>query len=178
MTRQERPIRNHIQGLDIKPWAEHWNVRADDIRAAIEKVGNSVGATFSLGTSVDRVELGNERWARSRNYLAGFFGAAGSARRSRSAFCNRPTVFRRLLASGGRRIARKRTPHVAQTFTFAAAAYNLVRLPKLTAEARRRSRCPVRRPLPAAGPIGEMGIRLHLRPQLNSSTALLVPSAT
>ena len=44
LTRREKPIRNHIQSADIKHWAKHWNVGPEEIRAAIEKVGNSVVA--------------------------------------------------------------------------------------------------------------------------------------
>jgi hypothetical protein len=44
LTRRTRPIRNHIQGVDTKHWAKHWDVSPEQIRAAIDKVGNSVEA--------------------------------------------------------------------------------------------------------------------------------------
>jgi len=37
-------IRNHIQAPDVRHWSRHWKVAPEHIRAAIEKVGNSVGA--------------------------------------------------------------------------------------------------------------------------------------
>jgi xanthine dehydrogenase molybdopterin-binding subunit B len=39
-----KPDRNHIQQRDIRFWSKHWNVTRDDIRLAIEKVGNSATA--------------------------------------------------------------------------------------------------------------------------------------
>jgi hypothetical protein len=44
LAKPDRPIRNHIQAPDIKHWSKHWKVTPEHIRAAIEKVGNSVEA--------------------------------------------------------------------------------------------------------------------------------------
>jgi hypothetical protein len=43
-SKPDRPVRNHIQAPDVRHWSKHWKVAPEHIRAAIEKVGNSVGA--------------------------------------------------------------------------------------------------------------------------------------
>lgn len=44
LSKPQKPIRNHIQARDIKHWSKHWRVPPEHIRAAIDKVGNSVAA--------------------------------------------------------------------------------------------------------------------------------------
>jgi hypothetical protein len=43
LTQPTTPDRNHIANRD-KRWAKHWNVGREDIRSAVERVGNSAGA--------------------------------------------------------------------------------------------------------------------------------------
>jgi hypothetical protein len=44
LTQPTTPNRNHIGKGELKHWAKHWNVSPEDVRLAIEKVGNAVGA--------------------------------------------------------------------------------------------------------------------------------------
>jgi len=44
LTQPTTPDRNHIANSDIKRWAKHWNVGPNEIRSAVERVGNSAGA--------------------------------------------------------------------------------------------------------------------------------------
>jgi hypothetical protein len=44
LTRSEKPIRNHIEHRDIKHWCKHLNATPEQLRGAIEKVGNAVAA--------------------------------------------------------------------------------------------------------------------------------------
>ena len=44
LTHPTAPDRSHIAGGDIKHWAKHWSVRPDDVRSAVEAVGNSATA--------------------------------------------------------------------------------------------------------------------------------------
>jgi len=44
ISKTDSPLRNHIRAADVKHWSKHWKVTPEHIRAAIEKVGNSVGA--------------------------------------------------------------------------------------------------------------------------------------
>jgi hypothetical protein len=44
LSKPDRPVRNHIQSDDVKHWSKHWKVMPEQIRGAIEKVGNSVTA--------------------------------------------------------------------------------------------------------------------------------------
>jgi hypothetical protein len=40
----EKPIRQHIEPHDVKYWSKHWKLVPEEIRAAIETVGNSAAA--------------------------------------------------------------------------------------------------------------------------------------
>jgi Protein of unknown function (DUF3606) len=44
LSKPDRPDRNHIQSDGVKHWSKHWKVTPEQIRGAIEKVGNSVTA--------------------------------------------------------------------------------------------------------------------------------------
>jgi len=44
LSKPEKPIRHHIETQDMKHWSKHWKVVPGEIRAAVEKVGNSVAA--------------------------------------------------------------------------------------------------------------------------------------
>ena len=44
LTQPEKPSRNHIEPKDIKHWSKHLNATPEQLREAIEKVGNSVVA--------------------------------------------------------------------------------------------------------------------------------------
>jgi hypothetical protein len=44
LTQPTTPDRNHIVNRDVKRRAKHWNVGREDIRSAVERVGNSAGA--------------------------------------------------------------------------------------------------------------------------------------
>jgi hypothetical protein len=44
LTQPTTPDRNHIGNGELKHWAKHWSVSPEDVRQAIEKVGNAVGA--------------------------------------------------------------------------------------------------------------------------------------
>lgn len=44
LTQPTTPNRNHIGKGELKHWAKHWKVSPEDVRLAIEKVGNAVGA--------------------------------------------------------------------------------------------------------------------------------------
>ncbi|MEO6839701.1 MAG: DUF3606 domain-containing protein [Bradyrhizobium sp.] len=44
LTQPEKPDRNHIERKDIKRWSKHLDATPDQLREAIEKVGNSVAA--------------------------------------------------------------------------------------------------------------------------------------
>jgi hypothetical protein len=44
LSQPEKAIRHHIEPHQVKHWSKHWKVTPDHIRAAIEKVGNSVAA--------------------------------------------------------------------------------------------------------------------------------------
>jgi hypothetical protein len=40
----EKPIRHHVESHDMKHWSKHWKEEPEAIRAAVEKVGNSVAS--------------------------------------------------------------------------------------------------------------------------------------
>ncbi len=44
LSKPEKPIRHHIETHEMKHWSKHWKVVPEEIRTAIEKVGNSVTA--------------------------------------------------------------------------------------------------------------------------------------
>jgi hypothetical protein len=44
LTRPDKPDRRHIQASDVKHWAKHWCVSAEQIDTAVQKVGDSVAA--------------------------------------------------------------------------------------------------------------------------------------
>ena len=44
LIRRTKPVRHHVQSVDMKHWSKHWDVTPEEIRAAIDKVGNSVEA--------------------------------------------------------------------------------------------------------------------------------------
>ena len=44
LTHPTAPDRSHIAAGDLKHWAKHWCVRPEDVRSAVEAVGNSAAA--------------------------------------------------------------------------------------------------------------------------------------
>jgi len=44
LTQPTAPDRRHIASGDLKHWSKHWSVPAEEVKSAIETVGNSVAA--------------------------------------------------------------------------------------------------------------------------------------
>ena len=44
LTHPTAPDRSHIAAGDVKHWAKHWCVRPEDVRSAVDAVGNSATA--------------------------------------------------------------------------------------------------------------------------------------
>ena len=44
LTQPTAPDRSHIASGDLKHWSKHWSVRPEEVKSAIETVGNSIAA--------------------------------------------------------------------------------------------------------------------------------------